>query len=831
MRMFLVLTLCLFSGSRALAESPPAHDKQAPTDLYGDPLPPGAIARLGTVRFRHGTFLRDVLISPDRRTLISAGGDVAIWDAQTGHLQRRFSFNPPYAFGITLSPDGKLLAVSQQGGNKMRFWNLTSGAEVFPFGDAPPRALRAVLSPNGELLATLDPERSPTVTLWDMRKGKKIRAIDSGVASSWTVHSLAFSPDGQRLAYPSATGVHVWDLVADKELYALDLGTNSAGGCVAFSADSKRLAAASMPSRNSQDASIYLWDMTTGKELGNLETREQIISTIAMSPKDNLLASIGAEGRIRFWDVVKRQEIGECAGPRRQYHSLHFSADGSMLASGDNYGVLRLWDPHTREELAASATRGDSLRWVNFAPDSQTLISTEEEKMGVWEPLTGRRRRIVHTPFIQPYHSTLSADGKTLATVDLKGGKIILRDVATGKLIRRFGERDKPYPGQSCALSADGRRLAGGSDAGNSIVIWDVASGEELQRLKRHRMVGPLALAPDGATLVSASGTAVGDYTIRLWKLATGKEIWRKVTRPWTASDLKFSPDGRTLALVGGLNRLHTPGEVRLWEAATGKELKRFEGHRESVSHVAFSPDGRMLATGSRDNTIRLWEVATGKERQCLPGHQNWISSVSFSPNGRLLATAGLDTTGLIWDLTGRFRDGHFQTRHLSAEELHRCWDDLAHPDAARAYRSILALSGAPEAVAFLKDHLAPVTAADSKRVKPLLAALDSDQFTERDKAANELEQLSLAVEPALRAALDAKPSLEVRQRIDTILEKLAGVPRWRFLRALEVLEHIGTPEARRILETLSQGTADMWPAQEAKTTLERLAARSADKR
>jgi WD40 repeat protein len=834
-RVGLILLFALgYAGGIGMCASPLQGEKQAeakqttPTDLFGDPLPAGAIARLGTLRFRHGFFLRDVLISPDGRTLISAGGDVNIWDAQSGRRQRQFSFTPSYALGINLSPDGKLLAVSQQGRSKMRFWDPTSGTEIFPFGDSPPQALRTVLSPNGDLLATLDAQSPPAVTIWDVRKGKKIRTIDRGVAFVWTVHTLAFSPNGQLLAIPSETGVRIWDLAAGKELYALDLGTKTTGGCVVFSADGKRLAAASFPTPTGADHAIHLWDMTIGKKLGVLKGHEKYITALAMSPKDNLLASAGMDGRIRFWDLVKQREIGQSAGPLRDYNALHFSADGNMLVSGEYYGVLRLWNPHTHKELPATAARGDSPRWVSFAPDGQTLITTQREQIGHWDPLTGRPRRILYSQSLEPYQPTLSPDGKALATLDRTGGQVLLWDVATGKLVRRIGEGGQPGLVSSCAFSPDGRRLAGGSNVEDIIRIWDVASGKEIKQLKGQKKTDSLAFTPDGGTLVSASDGSRGDYTVRLWKLATGAEIWQKVTRPWTASDLAFSPDGRTLALVGGLpGQLHTAGEVRLWDAVTGKELKHFEGHREPVRCVAFSVDGRMLATGSLDNMIRLWEIATGKERQCLQGHQNWISAVSFSPNGRLLVTASLDTTALVWDLTGCFRDRRFQTRHLSAEELNRCWNDLAHPDAARAYRSIRVLVGSPkETVAFLKNHLSPVTAADPKRVKPLLAALDSDQFAERDKAMTELEQLGLSVEPALRKALSAKPSLEVRQRIEAILDKLAGGPRWRVLRALEVLEHIATPEARQFLEKLSQGTAELWPTQEAKASLVRLKAR-----
>jgi WD40 repeat protein len=822
------------TDAKTTASTPPStRDNNTRTDLYGDPLPSGAIARLGTVRFRHGAMLRDVLISPDGHTLISAGGDVVkVLDAQTGRLQRQFPFTSPFVNGVNLSPDGKLLAVAQYGRQKMRFWDLTSGTEVFPFGDSPPRASRAVLSLNGELLAALELEQPPVVTLWDIRKGKKIRTIDSGVAArAWTVRSLAFSPNGQLLAYPSETGVRVWDFVAGKERYALDPGAKTAAGCVTFSADGKLLATADLPMLNAKAASIYLWDMTTGKKVGVLQGHEErMIGDLAASPQDNVLASVGGDGRILFWDLVKRQEIVKSGGPRQFFSRLYFSTDGRILVLADSFGVLRLWDAHTHQELAATATRGNTVHWVSFAPDGQTLIGTDRNQIGLWEPLIGRPRRIMHDQVLDSYGAAFSPDSKTMARVARESGHVILLDIATGKLIRRFGEGGKPvFPG-SCTFSADGRRLASSTFQEDIIRIWDVASGKELQQLKGQKTPGVLAFAPDGATLVSGSGPSRGDYTVRLWNLATGAEIWRKVTQPLTLFDVKFSPDGHTVALVGALPGLPTVGgTVRLLESATGKELKHLDGHRGWVERVAFSPDGRMLATGSEDKTIRLWEIATGKERQCLQGHQNRIWSLSFSPDGRLLASASFDATALVWDLTGRFRDGSFQERRLSAAELKRCWDDLADPDAARAYGSIRSLTGSPkETVAFLKEHLPPLKAVDPKRAALLLAALDSDQFAERDKAMTELEQLGLAVEPALHAALDAKPSLEVRRRIEAVLDKLAGGPRLRFLRSLEVLEHIGTAEARQVLTKLSQVTAEMWPTQEAEASLARLAARPA---
>ena len=816
-------------------ESPkPARDDKTPTDLYGDPLPAGAIARLGTVRFRHGGDLRDVVVSPDGRTLISAGGNsVETWDAQTGRRLRRFTFAGPLVWGINLSPDGKILAVNQLGRTKMRFWDFAGGAEIHPFGDAAPAAVQAAFSPQGDLLATLEFQGKSTVGIWDVRQGKKIRTLEGAEALKNGGHCLTFSPKGNLLAFPRASGFGVWDLAAGKELYQLNLGSPERPGCASFSSDGKLLAAARYQVPLNPESVIHLWDMATGKEVGALKGPEERITALAVSPKSNVLASASLDGTLRFWDLTTRRESSRhpCSGST---NTLVFHRDGRVLIVGEGNGAMHRWRVGNGREDRTPAEQANELIWAAFAPDGQTLISVGEGRIGLWEPLTGRPRQFLDAnPVLYATYKALSPDGKLLATSDWRKGQIVLSDVATGKLVRRLGEGGQRGLIFCCIFSPDGSRVAGGSIVQDIVRVWDTASGKELLQLKGQSNTQALAFAPDGATLAAANGRFNTDLTVRLWKLATGEEVWRKTTNPWLASDLKFSPDGRTLALGGGLpSQRNSPGEIRLWEAATGKELRRFEGHHErAVLCVAFSPDGRMLASGSDDNTIRLWEVATGGERRCLQGHQKGISSVSFSPDGSLLVSSSLDTTALVWDLTGRFRDGRFPTQRLSAAELDRCWTDLAHADAVRAYRSIVALTGSPkDTVAFLKDHLQPLTPADPQRVRPLLAALDSDRFAERDKAMTELEKLGLAVEPALRKALAEKPPLEVRRRIEELLANVADGPRWRFVRALEILEHLATAEARRLLEALSQGTAEMWPTQEAKAALARLAARPGPK-
>ncbi len=128
-----------------------------------------------------------------------------------------------------------------------------------------------------------------------------------------------------------------------------------------------------------------------------------------------------------------------------------------------------------------------------------------------------------------------------------------------------------------------------------------------------------------------------------------------------------------------------------------------------------------------------------------------------------------------------------------------------------------------------LSNHLQPAAAVDAKHLDELIRGLDADEFAVRDKAARELENQGESAEPALRRALRGTPALEVRRRIDQLLEKLV-CPSGDILRqerAIEVLEHLGSPEARQLLHQLAGGAPEARLTREAKAALDRASSRS----
>jgi hypothetical protein len=291
---------------------------------------------------------------------------------------------------------------------------------------------------------------------------------------------------------------------------------------------------------------------------------------------------------------------------------------------------------------------------------------------------------------------------------------------------------------------------------------------------------------------------------------------------------LAFSSDSKILAFDG-----FRP--ITLLDATSGKTLRplAMQEKENPVWDLVFSPDRRLLATAEGDHALRIWELATRHERCSFQSPDKKPSVWAYSPDGRILAQGSEDITVLLWDVTGFQGKNRPKAASLSAKELQELWTELASADAAAAYRAIRKLvTGAKDSVPFLQKHLRPVALVEDRIIAQLVADLNSDEFATRQRASEQLEKLAELAEPALRRALRDKPPLERRQRIDRLLEKVAGERdnpsphRLRLQRAVEALEYMDTPEARRALEELAKGAAADALANEAKEALRRLAKR-----
>jgi RNA polymerase sigma factor (sigma-70 family) len=855
MGLVLLLAMGLVAGAGALAyplrsersPAPPnSHERQSEpaksekgerrrTDREGVPLPPGALARLGTTRLRP---MASTLAFRDDRTFVTCGESriLRFWDVATGVLKKTRQLPGPNSARVILSGDGKRLALQEDEG--MSVWDVDSGKRLHLLPqDASQIFVQGAFSPDGRMLATAEFSGTHAIRLWDLSTGKGKRL---GKTNHFLL-SMTFSPDGKRLVlavqdrtllcWDAANGKELWrrpqlprgvgfapdgrtlavgDPTDPRHIRLIDAATGKSldehafpgiRGVyrVLFSPNGKTLAIAT-------DKGIALWDVDADKQRRFLDGAD---FPFAFAPDGKSLVSLGVV--LQRWDAATGKPLYEDTSKLGHTHlvqRISWSPDGRRLASagGNNFSPIYLWsvaDSRLLYTLPREAS-GDSPGWrfTAFTPDGKYLILGGDRTVRVLGAASAREVRQWPTRdaaskdkadwLLAQCH--LSHDGKTLTalTVEWNTGRqavwLTTWDMATGKRRLNRPMDDKPLRG--AVFSPDGQSII--FDDG---ILYDVATGKVRFKLAADgeigdRRGGGIAFAPDGTSIASS--------------------IWHAVPK-----DKRFV-------------RLEVKG-IQLWRTDTGRPLMRLPV--QAFCRFTFSPDGRFLVTAN-DESIDLWEIASAKQvfHRLVSGRVlGDIPALAFAPDGRTLATGLRDATILIWDVMPASRE----TSHpLSAAQLDRLWTDLAASDAALAYRALgRSIAHPSETLPLLRERLHPLTAIPTEDAKRFLADLDSEQFARREAASQRLADLGERVEPALREALDKKPSLELRRRIEHLLARLSpeviDAPEMlRELRAVCVLEQIDTPESRRQLEALAKGMATARLTREAKAALGRLAAR-----
>jgi WD40 repeat protein len=473
---------------------------------------------------------------------------------------------------------------------------------------------------------------------------------------------------------------------------------------------------------------------------------------------------------------------------------------------------------------------------VTYSPDGKTLATSSKDNTArLWDAATGKLLFTLRGHTKDVYSSAFSPDGKYLATVS-GDHHMKLWDTATGKEVREFlGHGDDVY---CVRFSPDGTRLASGG-ADRNVFVWDVATGNRLHALPSHSgRVLCVAFSPDGGRLVSACASNASNASeaageVRICDAATGREIYTLPSRNIGIVTVAFSPDGKRLA---GSSLKHG---VKVWELATAQESLVLTGHTLEVYHVNFSPDGRRLASCSgkwssdQGGELKIWDVATGTELLSFKPHTTPIWGSSFSPDGKRLATASgkfnpRDGSEVkVWDVSG------LRTPPAAAapdvQRLETLWNELGAKDALKAYRAVFALSAAPgKSVPFVTERVRPpVSNSVYECIPKLIADLDADDFEVRERAMKELEKIGQAAHPALLKAL-TDGSAEVKRLAELLLERKGEAPplsveEIHMLRAIEVLQNVGTADVRPALEKLAAGAAEAPVTRDALLALQRL--------
>jgi len=814
---------------------------------FGDPsnnLPSLCVREIATGKIMLGVeedvrniaYLR---FSPHGNTLITIdrfSGAVKLFDLTKKQMKEleKAPGNPFHPLEATFSPDGQILLI---GGNddkgRVEFcWHYVGrGLQVVrmalrPFQDERPAHERydtfpirfAPDSKHIVLVSADTQDKKPHLLLVAVESGIILR--DFGEYPEMRP-SFTFSPDGKQVMAHCKGKLRRWNVDTGKELEAVPGGYEKE---IQFTLDGKTKEIQFAPDGKTfaicAASEIRLHETMSGRELHRIPLDSQIIEA-----------------------MLRHNAFGQGAG-----EGLAFSPDGKTLALAYRR-TIRRWDVTTGKEIEP-APYSQTIHAVAVANGSQTVAAATSHEAQVWDASAGKLvMRVLAWPdadkkTVSLTAVALSTDGRRLA-VGGSDGTVAFFDVPKGKRLTPIRAHNAAVI--SIVFLADGN-TALSADLTHGVMLWDANTGAKLRKIEMPaptsikvlksiaggpelwherfessyffwpRQLAP-ALSPDGRQLVVSSQASVA-----LFELASSKP--RGVNYPMPRNGkTAVSRDGRLLVIGPDWSEsyyIDRDSALHLIDVATGVEM-RIVANFPRIRDFCISPDGKFLAACSTDG-IRIWDTATGTHQATMYGHRGIVTTLCFSPDGGTLVSAAYDGTLLVWNMAEV--TSKKAIRELTAGELATLWQELGSSDAALGAEAMRRLAANPkQTVRLFVEKVKPVTMPKAD-IAEWVADLDSLQFKVRAKATKDLEDLGELAEPALRARLAGKPSLEQRMRIEKLLaqlsEPIANSGKLRALRAVEVLELLGTEQAVELLRLLAGGLGSAYETRQAQAALRR---------
>jgi eukaryotic-like serine/threonine-protein kinase len=527
------------------------------------------------------------------------------------------------------SPDGRIVATATSG---IGFWDAANGQPMSPFLSLPSAIESIAFSPDGTRLAVAGADG--TARIVEVPTGKLLSKVNHPGA----VFSVSFSPDGTRLVTSTrARFARVSSALTSAQLID-DLYHADEVNYAEFSPDGTQILTAS------EDGTAMIWDAATGQPLvGPLNHKAEV--WMAKFARDGLrVATVSRDRSARIWDARTGLPMTPSLRHQDFVEYLEFSPDGRILATCSYDKTVRLWDAFTGAQRVVPLRHNEKVNSAKFSPDGKKLVTAAADGLvHVWDVDTGQplARPITHTRKV--WYAEFSPDGARIVTAggDHKAGIWSIEQPPHPVTVVEVGA-----VAADVEFAKDGSVFATGC-YDRKAEIWDARTFERRTTPMQH---------PDGVTDVELSlngkwlYTRCGDGIGRIWNAVTGQlRAELKSVKGGKVSFGRFSSDSTRLVFQDQL--------LRLWDVQNNREIGNgfaLELNQGWINRAQLSPDGRFVAIAISDGTVHLFDTDTMQPAGATFSAIGTVTDLDFSPDGRYLLAAGMDRQARILDLHTR---------------------------------------------------------------------------------------------------------------------------------------------------------------------------------
>lgn len=693
---------CLVQPQQSEAHAPSSpiirpitHDDTPKVDAFGDPLPEGALGRLGTIRFRPGQMIHDLAFSPDRKLLagwmhgylMSQGKSrLVYWDALTG--QEMLSLNLPrnHLLSMRWLPDSRLLALTRLAHGEYHLCEFAPGKET-RYPDIDSNSLNsfsrgdirsAAIAPDGKWIATgrrsAEGEHQP-IELWEARPNASLKDQKPILLGTYPGHGLylKFSDDGTQLIALCRQQGGMIEVPAENKVIGQPTGSLMEGAW-------------------EEKATVMVYDVASRKHLRSFKVAPPQGYSEMFPPPDRVILTkdgstlyIGGEdGKARGYDVQTGKEtvtlhvykkVDKPTGYEHPFvAALAVSNDGQTLYACPEQGGIQEWDIAKRQ-TRKTLTDMDRVSHLALSSDGKKLVAgnpTITAELAIYD--TATRQHQGRQPGHQYYVAGVSpmANGQLMTSATDR--ELIWWDMKTNKEVRRQTCPLLPGPKGMLSYSEQTGGLFGYLPDRRNLAFFELTG----QTTPCTALKG----ANDHVRFISQSGTGMfyADKTglLHFWDAKTKslKQTYAHVIDGLVGDPAiegaTLSPNQQSVAVLydctisGENNHSYRCAFLTLHDAATGKQHKHWHIPAHSRCNAYFTPDGKsILVTGNslgkqfapqtpesstlafpEEASAALFNSQTGKFIRAfeMPHKQSWMPSTAlFTQDGKHVVIAWND--------------------------------------------------------------------------------------------------------------------------------------------------------------------------------------------
>ena len=345
----------------------------------------------------------------------------------------------------------------------------------------------------------------------------------------------------------------------------------------------------------SEDGSITLWDLESGKIMHDLSDHKKAVKCLEylfQEERDLLLFSGSLDNTIKVWNVESGSCLRTLTGHTNAVWCLSILNDGCLLVSGSKDDYLKVWNIDSGECLHTLEGHSSWVSCVGILQTSQLIISGSNDKsLKIWQ-LTS---------------------AQTLTTKS---------------------DRHNVHP--ECILAVPSGLVVSGAPDGTK--VWNTLTGKCVHTFEMSSSA--LAISDVNPNWLISGGR---DSTVSVWDLT---DFSRKCTLAGHTGAVTQLLCVDNLILASSVD-----GTVSVWNAQKEIRMHAFQGHQKEIKCMTLSEDRTLVATGSFDCSARVWSLTSLQQLSCVEGHSKVVWCTGLTADNKLVATGSDDTTLKIWSI------------------------------------------------------------------------------------------------------------------------------------------------------------------------------------